>query len=153
MIDLTLADTLLRFVGRLHPALVHFPIACWSLGSAVDAASLWLPVGDAATLLLIAGTVIALPVMLAGALDARQVKDKTPASRVLAMHMSFVMVAWLAYAMSLLGRWDGESLVAPGAFALVLSGAGFLSLLTAGWYGGQLVYGHGIGVRVSPESS
>lgn len=138
----------------LHPALVHFPIACWTLGTAADIATHWLPAREIAAFLLGTGTISALPVMLAGAMDARRVKESANADTALALHMTFVILAWLAYALSLLSRWDGEGLSAGGGIATALSVVGFLVLILAGWFGGQLVYTHGVGVRrISPGPS
>src|SRR3546814_14287794 len=49
----------------LHPALVHFPVACWSLATIADVASLWLgqPAWWLAGVLLVIGTIAALAAM------------------------------------------------------------------------------------------
>lgn len=134
----------------LHPALVHFPIACWSLGTLLDVASPWWPPAvEMGSLLLLAGLLIAFPVMLAGLWDSRRVAG--PAEKTLYRHMGFVLLAWLAYALSLVLRWQDGSFLPARGLPLALSLGGWASLVAAGWCGGQLVYGFGTGVNPSPE--
>jgi uncharacterized membrane protein len=44
----------------------------------------------------------------------------------------------------------GRPSATPGGWALALSAAGALALLAAGWLGGHLVYGHGVGTAPRP---
>lgn len=131
----------------LHPALVHFPIACWSLATLADFASLhfgetaWRPAGQ----LLIAGTLLAIPALLAGFYELARVADDSPALRDVYAHMGAMSGALLLYAASLLLRLDHISLTAPGPAALACSALGFFALAVGGWLGGKLVYGHGLG--------
>lgn len=133
----------------LHPALVHFPIACWSLATAADLASpflgeaAWRPAG----LLMLAGLGFALPAMLAGFLELLKLDEGTPALAVANRHMLLVMAAVACYAASLLLRAEGTRLHAPGAVAIALGVAGFGCLAAAGWLGGRLVYEYGVGRR------
>jgi uncharacterized membrane protein len=132
----------------LHPALVHFPIACWSLATAADVASLWFgkPAWMLAGVLLVVGTLTALAAMATGFLELLKVDAEHPATRDLNRHMLLVMTAWCLYAASLLLRLQGMTLSQPDALDLGLSVAGFLTLGVAGWFGGKLVYSHGVGV-------
>ncbi|WP_370459860.1 DUF2231 domain-containing protein [Pusillimonas sp. ANT_WB101] len=61
----------------LHPALAHFPIACWSLAVVTDFASVWL--GETAwhwsAGLLTVGCVWALAAMLAGLMELHRVPE------------------------------------------------------------------------------
>ncbi len=137
----------------LHPALVHFPVACWSLATLGDLASLawgeqrlWLVSG----VLLVAGLVAALAAMAAGLFELRKIADDSPAMQVANRHMYLVGAAWALYALSLFLRVSGTALVRPDGAAVGLSLLGFLLLLAAGWLGGTLVYGYGIGVGTPP---
>jgi len=131
----------------LHPALVHFPVACWSLATLADFASFhfgeaaWRPAGQ----LLIAGTLLAIPALLAGFYELMRVADDSPAMRDVYWHMGAMSGALLLYATSLLLRLDRTSLIAPGIAALACSAFGFFALAIGGWIGGKLVYGHGLG--------
>ncbi len=130
----------------LHPALVHFPVACWSLAVAADAVGLWL--GEAAWRwsggLLVAGCALALPAMLAGLLELRQVPEGV-ALRDAYAHMGAMLLAFVLFAARLLLRLEHGQLLPPDTPALLLDAAGFAALVTGGWFGGRLVYGHGVG--------
>ena len=136
----------------LHPALVHFPIACWSLATAADLASLlWgKPAWMLAGVLLLVGTVTAIAAMATGFVELLKVDADHPATRDLNRHMLFVMAAWSLYAASLFLRLQGTTLTEPDAVDLILSVAGFACLCVAGWFGGKLVYGHGLGMATRP---
>ncbi|HET9032897.1 MAG TPA: DUF2231 domain-containing protein [Dokdonella sp.] len=131
----------------LHPALVHFPIACWSLASAADLASLFLgqPAWWLAGVLMTIGLTLAIPAMIAGFTELMRLPEDNPAIRDVNRHMIMVMAAFSLYLASLLMRVEGMTLHAPGLLAMALSLAGFVCLGIAGWLGGKLVYGHRLG--------
>lgn len=130
----------------LHPALVHFPIACWSLAVIADFASLWF--GEAAWRwsggLLAVGCTIALAAMLAGLMELPRVPEG-PAMRDTYLHMTAMLIAFALFATRLLLRLDHLQPLAPDTTSLLLDAGGFLALAIGGWLGGRLVYGHGIG--------
>jgi uncharacterized membrane protein len=131
----------------LHPALVHFPIACWSLAFAGDVASLaWgEPAWRLAGVALALGTALALPAMASGLLDFLRLPAAHPGAADVERHMYLVLGAFSCFATSLALRMQGITLVRPGAAALALGATGFVVLCVAGWFGGKLVYAHGIG--------
>lgn len=131
----------------LHPAVVHFPVACWSLATFADIASLWLgqPAWWLAGVLMVIGTLAALAAMATGLIEFVRIEAGSPALRDANRHMLLVMAAWMLYATSLFLRLQDMALAAPGAAALATSIAGFLCLGAAGWMGGKLVYQHRIG--------
>ncbi|MGB3740511.1 MAG: DUF2231 domain-containing protein [Castellaniella sp.] len=130
----------------LHPALVHFPIACWSLATLADFSSLWL--GESAWRwsagLLMVGCAVALLAMVAGVLELSRVPDG-PALRDVYLHMGLMLAAFTLYTARLFLRLDHLQPLAPDVLALLLSLAGFITLAIGGWLGGRLVYGYGIG--------
>jgi uncharacterized membrane protein len=136
----------------LHPALVHFPIAGWSLATAADVASLWLgePAWRFAAVSMAIGCIVALATMAAGLWEFAKLRDGHPALPVANRHMLFALAAFCAYATSLLLRWSQGELHAPAAAAIAASIAGFVLLGVTGWLGGQLVYAHGVGVSRDP---
>ncbi|MEO8367214.1 MAG: DUF2231 domain-containing protein [Pseudoxanthomonas sp.] len=138
----------------LHPALVHFPIACWSLATAADVASLWWgkPAWMLAGMLLALGTLIALAAMATGLIELLKVPAEHPATSDLNRHMLLMLSAWCLYATSLFLRLQGTTLTQPDAVDVGLSVVGFLVLGVGGWFGGKLVYAHGVGVEKSPPA-
>lgn len=137
----------------LHPALVHFPIACWSLATAADLASLvWgEPAWRFAGMLLVAGIGFSIPAMLAGFLELVKIAEDHPAIKDVNRHMIVVMTALAFYTASLFLRLQGSTLTEPSVLAIASSVAGFLFLCVAGWLGGKLVYGHRLGVASTPS--
>lgn len=137
----------------LHPALVHFPVAGWSLATAADVASLWLgePAWRFAALSMSIGCVVALAAMAAGLWEFAKLREGSPALRVANRHMGFALAAFCAYATSLLLRYHAHALHAPGTPALAASILGLVLLGVTGWLGGRLVYAHGVGVSREGE--
>jgi uncharacterized membrane protein len=133
----------------LHPALVHFPIACWSLATAGDLASLvWgEPAWRLAGVLLVAGIGFSVPAMLAGFFELAKVAGENQAIKDVNRHMIAVMCALAFYTASLFLRLQSTHLIEPGLLAIALSVLGFALLCVAGWLGGKLVYGHRLGVQ------
>lgn len=132
----------------IHPAIVHFPIACWTLSTLGDIASFWLgePAWRISGVLLIIGTLSAIGAMITGLLDLRTIKSSGEAARIADVHLQLILAAWMLYASSLLLRLMDQRLSAPGLMGICLSILGFAVLGVAGWYGGKLVYEHGVGI-------
>lgn len=130
----------------LHPTLVHFPVACWSLAVCADFASLYF--GRAAwqwtPALLVVGCVTALAAMLAGLLEIVHLTEGA-ALRDTHVHMIAMILALVLFGARLLLGPYGLEPIAPGALALALDAGGFIALVVGGWFGGRLVYGHGVG--------
>ena len=133
----------------LHPALVHFPIACWSLATLADLISGFVgqPAWWLAGVLMAIGLACAIPAMIAGFVELLRLPDDSPAIGDVNRHMAWVMAAFSLYAISFLMRVHAMALHAPGLIAIVLSVLGFACLGVAGWLGGKLVYGHRLGAR------
>lgn len=133
----------------LHPALVHFPIACWSLATAGDLASLFLgePAWRFAGLSMAIGVVIAIAAMAAGFFELLKIGNDAPAMRDANRHTLLAMAAWSCYAASLFLRLEGVALTRPDTLEIGLSVGGFVVLSITGWLGGKLVYRQGVGVR------
>lgn len=132
----------------IHPAIVHFPIACWTLATLGDVASIWL--GErawwASGLLLTIGTLSAVVAMIAGVFELSKIDEQSQGARVADTHMHLAFVTWTLYAVSLLLRLDKFHLTAPGFIETSLSGLGLIALFATGWFGGKLVYEHRVGV-------
>lgn len=130
----------------LHPAIVHFPVACWSLAVAADFAGLHYgkPAWQLAALLLAIGCGMAVVAMLAGMLELARVPEGPPL-RDAWWHMGLMSGALVGFSASLLLRLDGLQAGVPGTGLLALDGIALAALLAGGWFGGRLVYGHGVG--------
>jgi uncharacterized membrane protein len=135
----------------LHPALVHFPIACWVLAVPCDLAG-WLYTPQAwyaAYLLIMGGVILALPAMLAGMPDLAKLRNNKTVMAVAYRHIGLIGSAWILYLVSLMLRMEeGRSPAAsPGAAATGFALAGLIVLLIGAWHGAELVYSYGIGIR------
>lgn len=136
----------------LHPAVVHFPVACWSLATASDFASLWF--GETAWQwsagLLAVGCGMAVPALIAGLIELVRVPEG-PALRDAYLHMAAMLAAFALYTARLVLRQEALQPLPPDGLALVLDAAGFIALAIGGWLGGRLVYGHGVGRDLNPK--
>ena len=136
----------------LHPALVHFPVACWSLATLADLAGFgwphW-PLSQFAGAMLVAGCIGGLAAAAAGLAELLKLPPDSPAAADANRHMLLALAAWSLYAASLLLRLEDWMPREPGVLALAASVAGFLALAAAGWMGGRLVYVHGVGTAAA----
>ncbi len=134
--------------------LVHFPLATWFLATIADIASFIFTneqTGWVAGVLLVTGTVTALPAMMTGLLELGKIDQQSPAMKVVNQHMMLIMISWSFYAVSLFLRLDGAQIEPPGLAAIAFSILGFLFLCSAGWKGRKLVYEYGVGIRTHPK--
>lgn len=130
----------------LHPALVHFPVACWPLGVAADVAGLFLaaPAWQWAASSFAIGCVMAIPAMLAGMMELPRIPEGAALTATRA-HMAAMLTAFCLFAARLLLGVDGLRPLSPDAGAFVLDALGLAALAIGGWLGGRLVYEHGVG--------
>ena len=61
------------------------------------------------------------------------------------LHMGLMIAALTLFAARLMLRVDHFKPLPPDAVSLLLDAGGLLALGAGGWYGGKLVYGHGVG--------
>jgi uncharacterized membrane protein len=144
----------LRLAGHpVHAALAAFPIAFLSIAIVVDLAALF--TGEAfwwevAFWAVVAGLCAAIPTAGAGMIDLVAIDEGDPAMKVGTRHMSLMATAvgLFVIEVSLRGGSSpptGTTLVAT----LALDGLGAALLVIGGFYGGELVFGHGVGVATS----
>lgn len=140
----------LRLGGHpLHPALVHFPLVCWTAAPLMDllqwsvGGTLW---WRGTYWLIAVGVVMALPAMAAGFMDLISLPREHPAQITGQRHMMLMGSAWSVFMIDLLLR---SPAAAPqgvaAALGLGLSLLGFVILLAGAYAGAQLVYGFGVG--------
>lgn len=138
-------------LGRhpLHPALVHFPVACWTAAPAADllqrllGGELWWRL---AFWTIAGGVTLALPAMAAGFLDLLALPGDHPGQRTGQRHLLLMGATWSVFVIDLLVR----SPTAPSGPGLAVAGmslslAGFALLLAGAYAGAQLVYRYGVG--------
>ncbi len=140
----------------LHPALVHMPIGAWTAALVWDGASLrtgspfW---AGLAWWTIAFGLVAALPAIASGFMEYATIADDEPALRTAHRHMTAMGAAAALYLTSLLLRAPPAAAAEVDPAAVVCAVAGFLCLAVGGWYGGSLVYRHGVGRRETPPRS
>lgn len=135
----------------LHAGLVHLPLACLSLGTALDVASRFvsddsLQLQPAAAWSLAAGVATGLVAALFGLVDFTSIRRDHPAKKWATLHMVLNVVAVILFAVSLYLRRDAlDALRTPGG-ALAATLVGYAVLLVSGYIGGHLVYNDGVAV-------
>jgi uncharacterized membrane protein len=139
----------LRLGGHpVHPLLVHFPIALWTVAPGADLAG-WIYGWEEAWLVSFGsqavGIVIALLAMVAGFLDFAAIPRDEPAQGVAVSHLLAMSTAWLLFIVSLAMRGlPGTN--SPSIWATVTALVAWAVMAFGGWLGGRLVYEFGIGV-------
>jgi uncharacterized membrane protein len=142
----------------LHPILTDFPIALWSLVLFWDVLALWLggPWWEVGFWTLLLGLAAAVGAALTGLLDARQIQPDGPAQRTVNLHMLLMGAAVTIVLTNVLVRGGVGDLSGFKAGAAVLCTlAGNAAVVAGAWFGGELVFHHGVGVSdqaVQPQA-
>lgn len=135
----------------LHPAIVHFPIALWTVAVGADLAG-WLAGQPKwwflSEVCLALGCIAGLLAMVAGALDYAVLPARHPAQDAAVRHMLWMGTAWSLFVISLAARGSLGS-DPPPRWAMAVAMAGFAVMTFGGWIGGQLVYLYSVGVSTS----
>ena|SRR5579871_4153926 len=139
----------LRLGGHpLHPALVHFPVVCWTVTPACYGVYLLgrdLAFWHYAFWCNALGVALALLAMAAGFMDLMAIRPG-PAQDVGQRHMLLMATAWCVYTVVLVICPAGTPPSSALAWAgLSLSAVGFLLLAVGAYAGARLVYDFGIG--------
>jgi uncharacterized membrane protein len=136
----------------IHPILVALPIGLWVFSVVADlvfllgwGAAVW---KDVAFYTLGGGIVGALLAAVPGFVDFFSITDAR-AGRVALTHMAANLIALAIFVVSFLLRWIDVA----GFLAVGLSIVALCALAVAGWYGGELVLVHGMGVKPPRKSS
>jgi uncharacterized membrane protein len=142
----------MRIFGHpVHPMLVHFPIALWTVAT-VAYCLVACGVGELALTLAklsnCGGLLLAMLAMLAGLLELRSIDSSSDAMRVAIWHMMIMATVWFCFLLALLlsvstGFDPATARLGEAACAV----AGFVLMAVGGWFGGRLVYEFGIAVQ------
>lgn len=140
----------LRVLGHpLHAALSHLPMGLLGAAPLWDVVGVWR--GEAVWWAVsywsvAAGLAAACVAACAGAVDYAAIEEGNPALATGSRHLTFVLAALLPYVLGMFARGGPEGPVGRAVLAvLLLDGAGALLLSVGGWYGGHLVFHHGVG--------
>ena len=139
-----------RVAGHpIHPMLVAFPIGLWVFSFVCDLiflAARALAWNTTAYFALFGGIVGAVSAAVPGLVDGLFLR-KSPIFRTVLTHMALNLLALMMFVLSFLSR----SIEAPFSWSLTLSAIGLVSLAIGGWFGGELVFVHGLGVEPPAE--
>jgi uncharacterized membrane protein len=140
----------LRLGGHpLHPALVHFPVVCWTVAPVLDVVYLLTeaPVfWQAGYVCLAIGVLMGLLAMCAGLMDLMAIPSDSPAQDVAQRHMLLMGSAWTLYVLALvLHPLHGTPTPSELWTDFGLCAAGFIALAAGAYAGARLVYDFGIG--------
>lgn len=143
-----------RILGHpVHPILTDFPIALWSVSLLGDVVGVWrgqVVYRQFAFWAITVGLIIAVPTIVAGLIDYAAIPQGHPAIKGATWHMWIMLSAATAYACSLfahINRFSSSGFAT--AMGISLSAVGLVLLMVGGWFGGEMVFRHGIGFRGS----
>jgi len=136
----------------IHPILVGLPIGLWVFSVVADltfyvgwGGAIW---KDVAFYTLGGGIVGALLAAVPGFIDFLSITDAR-ARQVGITHMVANLIALAVFSASFWLRWIATVGFLPAGFSIV----GLVVLGVAGWFGGELVFVHGVGVKPPREAS
>lgn len=131
---------------RPHPPLTDFPIVLLTLAWVMEIAHRVVPgkiPGDWSEWLLALGLLTALPTAATGFWDYICLPPGHRAQTTAMRHLVLVATSLAAFGVS----WILHSTEGASAYTLLLGTAGESLLLAGGWYGGELVFRHHVGVE------
>lgn len=143
---------------RGHPS--HPPLTDVTIGAFVLATALAVlgkagvaegKLGPAAWLALIAGLVAAAPAAVTGFADWILIEWGSRAWRTATVHLTAMVTSVVLFAVSAWLQWPGYRDGSVTTGGLVLALAGLAALTTGGWYGGAVVFVHGMRVENKEE--
>ena len=137
-----------------HPA--HPPLTDPTIGMFVLASGLEVlgkldvavgKTGPAAWLALIGGLLVAAPTAVTGFADWVTIEWGSPTWRTATIHLSAMVTSVCLFGIAAWLQWDGYQDGSVTTGGLVAALAGFVALTTGGWFGGAIVFVHGMRVE------
>jgi len=144
----------MRLLGHpVHPILVAFPIALLALTPVLDVLPLLGVLTDAAGaayLCELAGLVGGGLAIVTGFADFMKIPQaEKAAAKTAIIHASLALGMLSLFGIAFALRGARTTAVAPGVLALEVAGAALIAV--TGWFGGHLVFGHGVGVDAARD--
>ena len=145
---------------RGHPS--HPPLTDVTIGAFVLATALTVlgtagvaedKLGPASWLALIAGLVAAGPTAVTGFADWMLLEWGSPVWRTATIHLTAMVTAVVLFAAAAWLQWPGYRDGSVTTGGLVLALAGLVGLTAGGWYGGAVVFVHGMRVENKEEQA
>lgn len=137
-----------------HPVFVHFPLAFWVSATVCDLAGFYYtPVWQFGSWCLLAGCLMALLAVGSGLMQLPKIRRSAEIEKLLTLHIIAVSISYSFYVVSLALRMEGGQMQSPTVWAIACSTLAAISLAIAGWFGGTMVYGHGVGVATRPSKT
>ena len=134
----------------LHPPLTDATIGMFVLAAGLGIVGAASGLGDAAGkamwLALVGGLIAAAPTALTGLVDWLTLEWGSRRWRTATVHLLLMVTSVILFAIAAWLQWSGwrDGTVTTGGLVLTLLGAG--ALLAGGWYGGAVVFVHGMRV-------
>lgn len=137
-----------------HPS--HPPLTDATIGMFVLAAGLSVlgragvaegKLGPAAWLALVGGLLVAGPTAVTGFADWILIEWGSPAWRTATIHLSAMVTAVTLFAVAAWLQWGGYRHGSVTTGGLVFAVLGLVALTAGGWYGGAVVFVHGMRVK------
>lgn len=137
-----------------HPA--HPPLTDATIGMFVFASGLLVlgkldvapdKLGPAAWLALIGGLIVAAPTAVTGFADWVLIEWGSPMWRTATVHLTAMVTAVVLFAIAAWLQYDGYQNGGVTTGGLILGVLGFVALTTGGWFGGAIVFVHGMRVE------
>jgi uncharacterized membrane protein len=141
-----------RLFGHpLHPIMNHLPIGLLSVAPPFDILGLWSG-SDIWWAISYWNIVIALiagmPTVITGIVDYLAFVRGSRPDRLALIHLTLMLSALGVFVMSLVFRHGSAPPESTSLLLVIgLDCFGTLLLMVGGWFGGELVYGHGVGFR------
>jgi uncharacterized membrane protein len=138
----------MRLLGHpVHPILVAFPIALLALTPVLDGLSSFGVMTDAAGAAYLceaAGLIGGGLALVTGFADFAKIpEDEKAAAKVAIIHASLALCMLSLFGVAFALRGARTTAAGPGVLALEVAGAALIGV--TGWFGGHLVFGHGVG--------
>lgn len=141
---------------NIHPILVHFSYALsitafisYLIAAAPPAAQWRKTLIPAADWMLAFGAIMIIATILAGFQAYYSVNHDGPSHAAMTVHRNWAVPSGAAILLLAFWRWRTRANT-PSAIFIVLLAIAAVSLSVTAWWGGKLVYGHGLGVARMP---
>lgn len=140
---------------NIHPLIVHFPIALLTASLVFELLGVALKRADlerTAWWLLLAGCVGLGGAVATGLLAEKTVVIPAEVSSQFETHEEMAFFAATVYAIIILWRVSNKTLLPHGmrSMYILLTVAALVAIWVGAWFGGEMVYGSGVGVKIAP---